>query len=532
MNISRRNREPLSLTGAAIVVAFFSVASRALGLVRDRLLAATFGAGGVLDAYYAAFKLPDFIFNTFVLGALAAAFIPVFVRYRSQQGSEAAWRLGAVVMNVLVVFLILCAVGAFALAPWFMPVLAPGFDAAGLALATQLTRYMLVAVVVFGASHVIGSILQAERRFVAFALAPVLYNLGIILGLFVFVPRHGAVGLAYGVVLGSCLHLLVQLPALLRTGFRWRPTWGFKHAGLKEVMKLLAPRTLGLVASQINQIVTVSFVSRLAVGSLAAFTLASNLQSFPINVFGVSLAVAAFPIFSQALSNNNAGAFIQHFNDSLRRILFYVIPLAVLFLVLRAQLVRVVLGSGAFDWSDTIQTAQVLGFLALAIVADSVIPLVARAFYALHDTRTPMLAGLASIALNLTLLMSLRSFGLAGVGLAYVSSSVLNLVILLSVLGGRLSQLQADDVLKGLRPMVVASLVAGAAAYGTLRLVAPLVDMDTFVGIFVQGASAGLLGVVSYFALALVMRLPEVEFLKRWLRAAWAIASRPWSPQA
>ena len=519
-----------SVTKGALIVASFGILSRFLGLLRDRLLASTWGANEILDAYYAAFKIPDFIFNSLVLGALASALIPIFIQYRENKGTAQAYELVNKILNLLIVVLLGAAVMAAIASPWLVKIIAPGFSLYTLTLTSQLTRVMLLAVVIFGASNVLSSVLQAQQRLTAFALAPVLYNVGIIAGLILFVPMFGPYGLAWGVVLGSLLHLLVQLPAMRKINWRWQPLFSFKDTGVRQVLALLGPRTLGLVASQINQIITVGFVSSLAVGSLAAFSLALNLHSFSINVFGVSLAIAVFPLLSQAFSTSQPSDFIHHFSLNLRRILFYVMPLSVLFLVLRAQLVRVVLGSGAFDWSDTIATAQVLGFLALAIVSDSLLPLVARAFYALKDTKTPVIAALVSITVNFALLFILRPFALSGVGIAYVCSSVIYLVILIAILGQRLGNLGSSWIIAGIWQMVLGSLVAGSAAYGTLYLVAPQVDMNTFIGIFTQGLLAGLAGVVSYLVISLAFNLAEIHFVRRWLASAWQSLSNKHKP--
>ncbi len=491
--------------------------SRLIGVLRDRVLASTFGASETLDAYYAAFKVPDFIFNTFVLGALASALIPVFVRLRENQGPEAARGLAQRVLVLLTVFLAFSSLLAAVFASHILKFVVPGFDAATFDLSVRLSRIMLVTLVFFGASSVIGSVLQAERRFLAYAVAPVAYNLGIIAGIYALVPQVGPIGLAWGVVLGSALHLLVQGPSLARLGFAWQR---FREwASVREVGRLMLPRTLGLAAQQVNQIVTVSFVSHLSVGSLAAYSFAVNLHSFPISVFGVSLAVAAFPVFSLALSNEDKASFSAEFSSSVRKVLFFVVPLAVLFLVERAQIVRVVLGSGAFDWGDTIRTAQVLGFLALAMVADSLIPLAARGFYAARDTTTPVVASICSILLNVGLLMVFRPFGLAGVGMAYVAASVLQLTLLLALLGKTLEESAVASITSFLAPVITAAFMAGACAYGTLRLMAEVVDMQTFVGIFLQGTAAGAAGAACYLVLAMVFKLPEVAVVSRWLKS-------------
>jgi len=515
----------LSVTSGAIIIALFSVLSRLLGLLRDRLLASNFGAGSVLDSYYAAFKIPDFIFNTLVLGALASAFIPVFIRLRKNSQPEAE-SYTQTMFNLVTGILAVCAVVAIIFAPQLVALIAPGFDPERLQLTISLTRVMLLATIFFGASNILASVLQAERKFFAYSLAPVLYNGGIIIGLYTLVPVMGTIGLAWGVVLGSALHFLVQVPAVRKLGFSWSKNFSLKVSGIKETLKLIGPRTIGLAASQLEQVITAGFATSLAVGSLAAFTLAVNLQSFPINVFGVSLAIAAFPVFSQALAVNNNGEFTAHFKDSVRRIVFFVLPLAVLFLVLRAQIVRVTLGSGVFDWGDTIRTADILGYLSLAMLADALVPLVARVFYALSDTRTPALVAVGTVVVNVILLIVFHPLGLAGIGLAYVFSRALSLSTLVALLGKRLGDLGGEQILQGLGRMLPAALLSGLSAYLMLRVIAPLVDMHTFLGIFIQGTVSGVVGVIIY--LLVTWNLPEVNFVKRWLASSWTLTSKLW----
>ncbi len=504
------------LPSGVLAIAVCSVASRFLGLLRDRLLAGSFGAGPVLDAYYAAFKIPDFIFNTFVLGALAAALVPTYVRERSTTGPGAAQATARSVFLLLSTFLTACTAVAAVWAPQVVSVLAPGFPPETAALTVSLTRVMLLSVVVFGASNVVSCVLQAERAFLAFSLAPVLYNVGIILGLLTFVRWFGPTALGWGVVLGSLLHLGIQLPALYRTGLRWSWSWHLTES-VRRVARLLAPRTLGLAAASLGQLITARFVSHLATGSVAAFSLATNLQSFPINVFGVSLAVAALPVLSQAYSDRSPAEFGRHFSRNVRRIVFFVLPLAVLYLVLRAHIVRVVLGSGAFNWADTIRTAQVLGFLALAMVSDSLVPLVARGFYAIGNTWYPALAGGITVTVNTALLMALHPYGLAGVGIAYVSASLTNLGLLLLGLARYQRDLGAAEILAGIRWVVPASLAAGAVAYAVLHLAAGIIPTTTFLGVALNGGIAGAAGLAAYLWLGVRSRVPEAALVRRWL---------------
>ncbi len=516
----------INLTNDALLIAVFSILSRVFGLLRDRALASTFGAGPTLDAYYAAFEIPNFIFNTFVLGVLASAFIPIFIRTKKQQGEASALDLTNTIINAFTLFLIAAASIAIIFAPQLIPIVTPGFNAETTLLAVKLTRIMMSSIVIFGLSNILGSYLQANRKFAAFAASPVFYNLGIIIGIYTLVPMFGSIGLGLSVLLGAVAHLTMNVTSSLRHGWSWLPKLNLVRKEVVVFFKLIVPRTMGLAASSINSVVTTNFISRLSSGSIAAFNFASNLQSFPINVFGVSLAVAVFPIFSQAFSENSIDSFLDHFVLNVRRILYYVIPLTILMLVLRAQIVRVLLGSGSFDWTDTIRTSQVLGFLSLAMISDSLIPLLARAFYALPDTKTPFFASLVSIMTNLTLLILLRDYKLVGVGIAYIGSSLINLTLLLFFLGRRLGQLRARPIIQGIKPMILSALLAGLSAYMFLHIMSWLVNMRTGFGILTQGLVSGLVGVIVYLYITHKFKLVEVELIKEWLSKALVLVKR------
>lgn len=516
----------ISLTSDALLIAVFSILSRVFGLLRDRALAATFGAGPTLDAYYAAFEIPNFIFNTFVLGVLASAFIPIFIRTKKKQGDEQAIELTNTIINAFTLFLISAATIAIIFAKQLIPLVTPGFNPETTALAVSLTRIMMSSIVIFGLSNILGSYLQANRKFAAFAASPVFYNLGIIVGIYTLVPIFGSLGLGLSVLLGAVAHLTMNITSSLRHGWYWLPRLNLVSQEVISFFKLIVPRTMGLAASSINSVVTTNFISRLSAGSIAAFNFAANLQSFPINVFGVSLAVAVFPIFSQAFSENSLDSFLDHFATNVRRILYYVIPLTIFMLVLRAQIVRVLLGSGSFDWSDTIRTAQVLGFLSLAMISDSLIPLLARAFYALPDTKTPFFASIVSIVTNLTLLILLKDYKLTGVGIAYIGSSLINLTLLLFFLGRRLGQLRAGPIIQGVKPMILSALLAGLTSYLFLHIMSWVVNMRSGLGILLQGLVSGLVGVIVYLYLTNKFKLVEVELIKLWLTKAFSLVKK------
>ncbi|MFA6304757.1 MAG: murein biosynthesis integral membrane protein MurJ [Patescibacteria group bacterium] len=505
-----------TVSGGAVLIAFFSVISRLLGLVRDRLLASYFGAGSILDSYYAAFKLPDIIFNTLVLGALASAFIPVFTKAWFKD-KEKALILSNIILNYLLVALIVLAGGMIIFASNLVPLIVPGFSGDQLEQTVLLTRIMLLSIIFFGISNVVGGILNSLKKFFTFSLAPVFYNLGIILGVTTFYPIFGLSGLAWGVVFGSILHLLIQLPEVIKSGWRYQWSWRPNPEAVK-VFKLMIPRTIGLAANQFNLIVITVVASTLATGSLAIFNLANNLQSFPISIFGVSLAIAVFPVFSETLAQNESGRFVQVFSLHFRRVVFLLIPISVFILLLRAQLVRVILGSGNFDWQNTYDTAQTLGWFTISLLAQSLIPMLARSFYALEDTKTPVYISSLAIVLNIIGTVFLgKLFGVAGLAMAFSISSIVNMIILLMVLRLRVGYLDDKKIIWSTLKISFNSVISGLVVYVVLRIMASAVDMRSFLGIFTQGLVAGLAGLSFYLLISLLTRCEEIQIIRIWL---------------
>lgn len=510
-----------TVAGGAAIIAMASLSSRVIGLVRDNLFAKTFGASSTLDMYNAAFKVPDFIFNIVVLGALSASFVPVFIQRRTEAGSEAADRLASAVLNIMAVVLLLCAGLGLLFAPtiahWLMA--DRGLDQqAGTAM---LMRVMLLGVVCFGLSNVFSGVLQAKRKFLAFSIAPILYNLGIIVGILYLYPAVGLVGLAYGVVLGALLHLLVQLFAALHSGFCYQPFITWRTTGVRSILRLMPPRAFALGINQFNLMVMAAFALRMPAGSLTVWTWADNLQNVPINMVGVSLAISAFPVFSQAFAEQDFAKFKQVFSNNFRRLLFLIVPISVGILLLRAQIVRLVLGSfgsGAFDWQATIQTAQVLGVFAIALFAQASIPLLARSFFAHQDTRTTVTISVVTVIANLGLAFGLTNYlGLYGLALAFAISSLLNMLLLLLMLRLKFGDLDDIAIIKAVWRIIVATLAAGLVIHGIKYVVAPLVDMRTFIGILIQTICAVGGGGIVYLGIAYYFHFPELQIVRQQL---------------
>lgn len=514
------NGESRTIVGAATVVGVLSLLSRLVGFVRDRVLAGTFGAGDQLDAYYAAFKVPDLLFALIVVGSLSAGFIPVFTKeWGSRLTRERAWALTNRVLAILLVSMSAVAVLGAAFADPLAAFVAPGFVAAKRELVASHMRVMLLAQVVLCASIVFGSALQGMKRFALYSAAPVLYNLGIIAGALFLVPRLGSLGLSWGVVLGAALHALVQAYGLAQAG--WRPSFPrpVLDRDAREVFLLTGPRVLGIAVSQLLFLALAVLASTLPAGSVTVFQFAYNIQFLPVGVIGVSFAIAAFPSLAEHAAKGETGRFADAFASSVRQVLFFVVPLMALFLIVRAQVVRVVVGAGAFDWDATVLTADALAFFALSFVPQSLTYLLSRAFFAVHDTMTPLIAGVVSAALGgVCALILAGPFGVVGLAMAFSIAAFANAALLWAALRGRVGSLGEAAMLSSVYKIATAAIVAGIVMQAMKPLALALVFTDTFLGVFAQGFIAGGLGLVAYVAVCRALRTQELFDLVEGMR--------------
>lgn len=515
------NAPAKTIAAAAFIIAVAGVVSRLLGFFRDRLLASQFGAGDVLDAYYAAFRIPDLLYNLLVMGALSAAFVPVFTDLIARDKDKAAWKLATGMLEWMTLLLGALSVIAFATAPWLVAALVPGFSPDKQAMVAELTRIMLLSPILLGISAVFGGVLVSFRRFVAYSFAPIFYNLGIIAGVIFLVPKIGVSGLAWGVVAGAFLHMVVQVPAIHSSGF---PLRAFRRKlsfdpTVRRVTMLMIPRSLGMAANQIGLLLTTVFASSLASGSLAVFTLASNIQSIPIGLFAVAFSLAAFPMLSLAASKKDEHDFFVTLSATARRILFFVVPISMLFVIFRAQFVRVILGSGQFDWEDTYATFGVLAWLSISLFAQALIPLFARGFYALQDTKTPLYVALAAETVHIALLpLLLPYFDVNALAMAFSAGSIVNVSLLLFFLRRRVSKWKDSALFSGSIRIVVATLFAGAIAQlsKSLFILAPS-PVDTFAEVFLQLIFGVSVGLIAFLAASWWLHIEEFRSLKRWV---------------
>lgn len=526
------NHRARNTTSAAFILAATTLLSKLLGLLKIRIFTSLFTTDQ-LDIYFAAFRIPDLLYNILILGGISSCFIPIFAQYW-QKSKEEAWRFCNNVFSIFFLILVVLSLILGIFTPLLMKVVAPGFKGEKMDLVILLTRIMFLSPILLGISNIFGSLLQYFSRFLVYSLAPVMYNLGIIFGALFLGPKIGIVGLAFGVVFGALLHLLIQLPSVILVGFRFKPVFDFFHRGLRKLLKMMVPRTIGLFAQQVNLIIITALASTLLAGSISIFNIANDIQFIPISLFGISFAVAAFPSLSRSFFNGQRERFVQKFASTFSQILFFTVPLSVLFFILRAQLVRIIAGTQLFSWQDTRLTAGCLGLFSLSIFAQSLIPLLSRAFYSFQDTKTPVKISIASIILNIFLafvlvsifanngivssffqsflkLEELSDISVVSLPLAFSLSSVFNFVWLFFALEKRL-QVDLKRILRdSFLRISLLSVFSGFVCYGLLYLFAPIFKLNTLLGVSLQAGISGGVALIFYLFLSKKFNFREYQ---------------------
>ncbi len=514
------NIESRGIVLPAAILAVASVASRMLGIARDWLLARNFGAGPELDVYYAAFRIPDFIYNILVFGGITVAFLPLFSDYFAKNKDE-AWRFANNTLNVFFGFLaVLCAV-FFVFADRLVILVAPGFSPEQLAQTALLSRLMFLSPIIFGAASIFSGILQYFKKFLAYSLAAPFYNLGIILGILFFAPSMGIVGLGVGVILGALLYLAVQIWPAIVCGFRWRPVFDLRAKSLKLVFALMLPRTLGIAANQINLIVPVAILSTANPGSITVFNLANNLFSLPVGIIGVSWATAAFAPFSKDYAQGRLEELAKKFSKTARQIGFLTIPTMVLLFVLAGPLVDFLYYHGEFSLYNAYRAAEVLMVFCLGMYFSAIMPVMFRLFFAMKDTASPTWSTVISVAVNVALSFWL-AFGFIfapggralALALAYGLANGLQFAILWFLLWRKNKKLiLAKEIAVSLAKSIGAGIFTFFGLYLTMRAFLRFLH-DPFLILLLGGT----IGVVIYLVMALILKSPEIkEFLpKKW----------------
>jgi putative peptidoglycan lipid II flippase len=505
---------------ATTVMAAF-VLSNLVGLVRQILIAQTFGTSRTLDAFTVAQQFPTLLFNLVAGGALASAFVPTFTSFLTRDDRAEAWRLASGVVNLVFIALVALSGLAFALAPLIIQLTGPGLAPAEQTLAVQLLHILLLSPLIFGVSGLLMGILNAHQHFLLPALAPTFYWLGMIFGLLVWVPGMGIHGLAWGTVLGAGLHLAIQLPGLRGLGARYWPDFGVRNSSVREVMRLMGPRLIGVAAVQINFLVNFMLATFLA-GGASALDAASRVFTMPQVIIAQGIAIAALPTFSAMIARGERAEMRASLADTLRVILFLSLPATVGLILLRAPVIALLFQRQSFNAHSTELVAWALMFYAFGLVSHSVVEIVSRAFYALHDTATPVVIGTAAMGLNLALSFLFTALFKAwgwwphgGLALANTVATTLEMIGLGWVMRRRLSGLDFARAWPGLWRALIASMLMGVALWGWMAL-------TNAQSVWVVGAGGVALGALVFWGAAYALGSGEARTLPAlvWARLA------------
>jgi len=504
---------------ATAVVMLGMALSSLAGLAATILVSRAFGASAELDAFYAANRISEMLFNLMAGGALASAFVPTFTGLLTQGERERAWRLASSIANLVFLALLTLAGLAWVAAPWLVEnVLAPGFrDAEQIHLTVSLLRTLLISALIFGQSGLLMGVLNAQGHFALPALAPAAYRLGWILGATLLAPKMGISGLAWGVVLGSLLHLLVQLPALRGRNARYQASMNLGDPSVRLVGKLIAPRFLGVAVVQLNFLVNTILASGQPEGSLSAISIAFQVMIMPQAVIAQAAAIAALPTFSAQAARGDMSGIRASLVNTLRAVFFLAFPATIGLILLRQPIVMLLLQRGAFDQRATGLVAWALLWYAVGLVGHSLLEIVARAFYALKDTRTPVLVGSGAMGANVLLSLSFSWYfpqiGWAphgGLALANSTATALECCILLILLRRKLGGLDEPGLRRGILATVLAGGVLAVVTWGWLAA-----RPTPSLGLLVLGGVT--LGAGAYWLAAWAFGAPEA----RQLPAAW-----------
>ena len=523
----------LSVKSAAVVLASSTLVSALLGLFRDRLLNSyylgTYPTG--IDAYTAAFTIPDFMFFILTSGALAVSFIPVFNQRLAAGNKKSAWELSSSLLNLLAILTLITSALIMIFAdPLIRYIVSPGLDESGMVLAINMTRVIAINPFLFSIATVLTSVQQAVGRFVFYAFAPAIYNIGIIIGITWFtgginlfgvqIFEGGIMGVALGVILGAVMQLIVALIGLFGLGMDYEFKIYWKNQGFRSILKLLPARSLDQGIDYVNGIVNTNLSSRMGAGAVRSFNQATSLHQMPVNLIGVAISTAFFPKLTEQLGSGDEKDFYNTFRQALRTIIWISLPVAVITFFARGYVVSFISNIGNNDSNWTI--ASILGTLVVAIFARSIFHIASRGFYAFQDTKTPFVISI--VAIGLTILMSiwfyLIGWGVEGLGMAQSIGAMIEIIILLVLLQRRSNKELLDRAFwRAFSRMLFATIVAGCVAFSMTKFI-PLMATDNslvitipkFLLIVVISAAAYL--IASYF-LDLKEAKPVLQYIKK-----------------
>lgn len=516
--MENENRE--QVTKAATIVMLAILASRILGFIRERAVAEVFGRTATTDVFFAAFALPDLMYQLLVGGALSSAFIPVFTQYLAKDDEKEAWYVASVFLNTTFLILLLIMILGVIFTPILAPLVGVGFSGEQRELLVLLMRVTFPAVFFTALAGLAMGVLHSYQKFLLPALGPIIYNLGQILGAYLLGPLLGIMGMAVGTVLGAMGNFTIQFPEVWRRAVaHYRPILDFKHPGIRRMGALMLPAILGLSIAQVNVIVSQNLASTLEeAGSIVALRLANRLINFPLGIFAMGISTAVFPTLTRLMARGEKAEFSRTLSFGLRVVFFITIPSALGMAFLRVPIVRLLFESGEFSAVDTAATAHALLFYVPGLFAQAALQVTTRGFYSLQDTRTPVKIGFFTVILNFLLSLAFlrwTELDAGGLALAFSLSSIFNMALALGILGRRLSGLISSQLFGTVIKATIASFIMGFGAFFTASFLERRLSMASKLGQLVQTSAAIGVGMVVYLVLSLVLKMEETQFIWR-----------------
>lgn len=531
------HREWNSLHEAAIIMGGFAIVTQIFSLFRDRVLAATFGAGQVLDLYFAALRVPDFLFAAGASIMSTLIIVPLLAKHATDSDARGQKYLNDI-FTIFFSLLVLIAVGLFIVIPILVPVVYRGLDLTSQMKLVTVTRVLLLAPIFFALSNLFSSVTQTLNKLSAFIIAPALYNLGIILGALYFYPAFGLLGLAWGAVVAAFLNFFVHFYISSRNGFDLTFSFKLSFTDLWDTFRIALPRTIWLVISQLVLFAFIIFAIRMEPGSVAIFSFSFNLQSAPLLIIGYSYAIAAFPTFSRHLAVEDVNKFVEQISNASRHIIFWGLPVIVFSIILRAQIVRAILGTGLFGWTATRLTIACFALFVVSFVAQALVLLFMRGFNAVSHSVVPVLLSVFSGGLAVLFGYELSAFfarslyfqnfltsvfrvdGVPGaqvlmLPLAYSLGIFFNLAFLVYYFQKKFDKFFLSSLRGAISYSSFASIIAGVVAYEFMEILGIYLDLHTLRGVLLQGAVAGAAAIITWWLILEVLRNDDVREVRR-----------------
>lgn len=507
-----------TLFSASLLLAVSSLLSRGLGVFRDHLFATMFGADGIgvysLDTYYAAFRIPDLLYSILIMGTISVAFMPIFSEHIAKKKYEDAWKFTSNVLNLLLLIFFVVASIIFIFAKPLMAMFVHGFSPEQIEQTAQLARILLLSPLFFALASIAIGVENSFQKFTAQAFAPVLYNVGIIAGALIWGKEFGMYGLVWGVVIGAFLYMLIQFPGLLKSGFKWFPIFSFKRADTREMFTLVIPRIISMSAMQANLLVDTFLGSTLIVGSLTVLNLAQNLQSLPFGIISVSVAITSFSLFTKFAAEKNWKQFGLELQKSVRITLYLLLPAIFGMFLLRDEIIRLILEGGNFEKNAVMMTSTTLSFLLIGLIAQGLIPILVRAFFALKNTKLPLLVSLVAMLTNIFFSFALsKTMGVKGLALANAIGMWVNISLLYFFLSKKFPKtISLIFIFK----VLFSTAVMGGIIFA-LKNYFPFVSTNV-VTEFLYIICLTVVGFVIYLGVSQFFAIEEAKFLMRKLR--------------